>query len=127
MGAIKCPECTYSTDDQREMDQHSLMHLKVAAVGVAIPDDTPIRVCARCGYKTQVELFLDAHKMVHEARIVRFEKLKTHIASALADSRTQIDTDNWNKALDVVNEIINACPDCGELPCKCQGSNGSTT
>lgn len=77
-----------------------------------------INTCARCGYKTQVELFADAHKMVHEARIVRFEPLTTHIALSLSESRSQEDSNNWNKALDMVKELINQCPDCGQLPCQ---------
>lgn len=75
--------------------------------------------CARCGYKSENRIFYDAHKLAHEARIIRFEKLKTHFSVSMTESRSQTDSTNWQIAMNLIDDVINECPGCMKLKCEC--------
>lgn len=79
-----------------------------------------VNACTRCRFATESDDEMEAHLLIHKARILKFEPLKTHIAQALSESRSQEDTTNWEKALTLVENLINACSDCGMLDCKCE-------
>lgn len=81
-----------------------------------------VNVCTRCRYATDDDDAMEAHHLIHKARIIKFEPLKTHIAQALTESRSQEDTANWEQALTLVNKLIDACSDCGMLECKCEAA-----
>jgi hypothetical protein len=65
---------------------------------------------------------MEAHLLIHKARILKFEPLKTHISQALAESRTQEDTANWEQALTLVQALIDPCPECNLMVCGCNGT-----
>lgn len=77
-------------------------------------------VCTKCRFATSNDDAMEQHLLIHKARALKFEPLKTHICQALADSRTQEDTKNWEKALTLVNAMIDPCPECGLLWCRCK-------
>jgi hypothetical protein len=66
-----------------------------------------IKHCVRCGFDTDSETIMQAHQLVHQARILRFEPLKTHMTMALTESRTQDESMNWEKALVMLEDFIN--------------------
>jgi hypothetical protein len=65
---------------------------------------------------------MEAHLLIHKARILKFEPLKTHISKALGESRTQEDTKNWEEALTLVQALIDPCPECNLMVCRCKGT-----
>ena len=78
--------------------------------------------CTRCRFATNDDDVMETHIMIHKARIIKFEPLKTHIAGALSQSRSQEDTANWEQALTLVQALIDPCPSCGLLDCQCEGT-----
>lgn len=76
-------------------------------------------VCTKCRFATSNDDAMEQHLLIHKARALKFEPLKTLIVQALTESRSQEDTANWEKALTLVNAMIDPCPDCGLLWCKC--------
>lgn len=81
-----------------------------------------VNACTRCRFATESDDEMEAHLLIHKARILKFEPLKTHIAQALSESRSQEDTRNWEQALTLVNKLIDACAECGLLECKCEAT-----
>lgn len=79
-------------------------------------------VCTKCRFATDDDGAMEAHLLIHKARVIMFEPLKTHICQALAESRTQEDTKNWEQALTMVNALIDPCPECQMLFCECEGT-----